>query len=119
MRWSSANSQKVREEHGDWLGLADDEQIEFAARTVRDMLVFTDRRLVISDTQGMIRKKTEYVSLPYRGITRWSVESKKGLFDGADLKIWLSSIPEPIVEVELRKDDSARDVMALLSRHAM
>ena len=65
MRWSSANAQKVREEHGDWLRLADDERIEFVARTVRDMLVFTDRRLVISDTQGMIRKKpSTFVTLP-------------------------------------------------------
>ena len=68
----------------------------------------------------MFRKKTEYHSILYRGLSRWSVESRsRGLFDGADLKLWISSQQEPLVNIELQKDGSARDVMELLSRHAL
>ena len=84
-----------------------------------DMLIFTDRRVVLTDTQGMIRKKTEYYSIPYRGLSRWAVESSGGLFDGADLKLWVSSQQEPLVSLELQKDESAREVLELLSRHAL
>ena len=116
LRWGSADTEVVLKEHGDWLGLADDETIEFAAKTKRDLLIFTDRRAIVTDTQGLVRKKTEYRSIPYRSISRWSVESKKGLFDGADLKLWLSSQTEPFLDVELQKDSSAKDIMAMFSR---
>lgn len=119
LRWGPADSEKIVNDHGDWLVLADGESIEFAAKTRRDMLIFTDRRIVITDTQGMIRKKTEYKSVPYRSLSRWSVESSKGLMDGADLKLWFGSEVEPQLTIELQKDESARDVMALLSTHAM
>ena len=119
LRWGRADAERVLKEHGTWLALAEDETIEFAAKTKRDLLIFTDRRVVITDTQGMIRKKTEYYSIPYRGLSRWSVESSRGLFDGADLKLWVSSQAEPLVSLELQKDQSARDVMELLSRHAL
>ena len=119
LRWGKADAEQVVKEHGVWLALAEDEEIEFAARTRRDMLIFTDRRVVLTDTQGVIRKKTEYYSIPYRGLSRWSVESSRGLFDGADLKLWVSSQQEPLVSLELQKDESAREVMELLSRHAL
>ena len=74
----------------------------------------------MTDTQGLMRKKTEYRSIPYRSVSRWSVESKGGgLLDGADLKLWLSSQTEPFLEVELQRDESARELMAMLSRCAL
>ena len=118
MRWRTADAELVLKEHGDWIALAEGESVEFAARTVRDMLIFTTRRLIITDTQGLFRKKSEYHSIPYRAITRWSVESAKGLFDGADLKIWLTSHVDPHVDLELRKDESAREIMEVLAQNA-
>lgn len=120
LRWGAADSAAILDEHGGWLALADDENIEFAAKTYRDLLIFMDRRVVMTDTQGVFRKKTEYHSILYRGLSRWSVESRsRGLFDGADLKLWISSQQEPLVNIALQKDGSARDVMELLSRHAL
>ena len=106
LRWGPADAERVIEEHGTWLALAEGETVEFAAKTRRDLLIFTDRRVVITDTQVMLRKKTEYHSIPYRGLSRWSVESSRGLFDGADLKLWVSSQIEPLVSLELQKDDT-------------
>ena len=119
LRWGPADAEAIQKQHGDWLCLADDEGIEFAVKTRRDLLIFTDRRVILTDTQGTVRKKTEYRSVPYRSISRWSVESKRGLFDGADLKLWLSSQDEPFLDVELQKGESGRDLLEMLSRCAI
>jgi hypothetical protein len=76
--------------------LADDEQVERAFRLVRDLLIFTNRRFILVDRQGMTGKKTTYHSIPYRGITNFAVETA-GHFDlEAELKIWISGTAEPI-----------------------
>jgi len=120
LRWAAADRDKIVHDHGDWLALADGEEIVFAAKTVRDLLILTNRRLVRTDTQGLVNRKTEYLSIPYRGITRWSVETKgRGWKDGADLKLWLSSMERPILDIELQKDESAREVAAVMTHHAL
>lgn len=121
LRWGHAEAEQVLSEHGDWLALGDGEAIEFAAKTRRDLLILTDRRVVRTDTQGFsFTKKTEYISIPYRSISRWSVESRgKGWMDGADLKLWIGAATEPLLDIELQKDESARNVAALLAKHAM
>ena len=76
--------------------LADDEQVERAFRLVRDLLIFTNRRFILVDRQGMTGKKTTYHSIPYRGITNFAVETA-GHFDlESELKIWISGTAEPI-----------------------
>ena len=76
--------------------LADDEQVERAFRLVRDLLIFTNRRFILVDRQGMTGRKTTYHSIPYRGITNFAVETA-GHFDlEAELKIWISGAAEPI-----------------------
>jgi hypothetical protein len=76
--------------------LAEDEQVERAFRLVRDLLIFTNRRFILVDRQGMTGKKTSYDSIPYRAITHFAVETA-GHFDlEAELKIWISGAAEPI-----------------------
>jgi hypothetical protein len=76
--------------------LADDEQVERAFRLVRDLLIFTNRRFILVDRQGMTGRKTSYDSIPYRAITHFAVETA-GHFDlEAELKIWISGTAEPI-----------------------
>ncbi len=76
--------------------LADDEQVERAFKLVRDLLIFTNRRFILVDRQGMTGHKTTYDSIPYRAITHFAVETA-GHFDlEAELKIWLSGRPDPI-----------------------
>ncbi|MBB1125386.1 PH domain-containing protein [Thiospirillum jenense] len=77
--------------------LAETETIEIGFQLIRDQFVFTNRRLILIDKQGLTGKKTEYLSVIYRAITRFSVETA-GHFDlDADLKIWVSGAAEPIV----------------------
>jgi hypothetical protein len=76
--------------------LADDEKVERAFKLVRDLLIFTNRRFILVDRQGMTGKKTLYHSIPYRGITNFAVETAGHLDLEAELKIWISGNPTPI-----------------------
>lgn len=76
--------------------LTSTETIEKAYKLVRDMFIFTNKRLLLVDKQGMTGKKTEYHSIPYKSITHFSIETA-GHFDlDAELKIWISGTALPI-----------------------
>jgi len=76
--------------------LAAGETVQHAYQLIRDYFVFTDKRLVLVNKQGMTGSKMEYHSIPYRSITHFSVETA-GTFDlDAELKIWISGMPMPV-----------------------
>ena len=76
--------------------LVEGEKVVRAFRIVRDLFIFTDRRLVLIDKQGLTGRKAEYHSIPYHSITHFSVETA-GTFDmDAEMKIYISGNPVPI-----------------------
>ena len=86
------------------------EQIVMAFKLVRDMFIFTNKRLILVDRQGLTGNKVEYVTIPYKSIKQFSVETA-GQFDrDAELKIWLSGDHAPSVSKELKK---GVDIIAL------
>lgn len=76
--------------------LYEGEQMVRAFRVIRDLFIFTDRRLVLVDKQGLTGKKVEYHSIPYRAISHFSVETAGNLDMDAELKIYVSANPTPI-----------------------
>ena len=94
--------------------LAAGEQIEKAYVLIRDAMLFTNRRLILVDKQGMTGSKVEYHSLPYRAITHFSVETA-GHFDlDAELKIWVSGRAEPFAQ-QFKKGLSIYAVQGVLA----
>lgn len=84
--------------------LISSEQVDLSFILVRDLIVFTDKRMIIVDKQGMTGKKVDYKSIPYKSISRFSVESS-GHFDlDAELKIWISGSSTPAESLQFRKD---------------
>ncbi|MBM7711030.1 PH domain-containing protein [Enterococcus xiangfangensis] len=84
--------------------LISNERVDLAFKLVRDLIVFTDKRLILVDKQGVTGKKIDYKSIPYRSISRFSVETS-GHFDlDAELKIWISSAELPAESLQFRKD---------------
>ena len=82
--------------------LSDQEKIEAAFKIFRDKWIFTNKRLIMQDVQGMTGKKKEYHSVPYKSITHFLVETA-GSFDAdCEIKIWISGNPTPL-EKELKK----------------
>ncbi len=60
-----------------------------AFKTFRDSAIFTDRRLIVRDSQGLTGKKVEVYSLPYSAINMWSSENAGKLLDlNAEIELW-------------------------------
>lgn len=91
------------------------EQVELAFALVRDLIVFTEKRLILVDKQGVTGKKSSYKSIPYRSISRFTVETS-GHFDlDAELKIWISSAVEPAETLQFKSDRNVVEIQQALA----
>ena len=98
--------------------LAPGEVVEHAYKLIRDYFVFTNKRLVLVDKQGLTGSKVEYHSIPYRSITHFSVETA-GSFDlDAELKIWISGTATP-VQKTFNKKLSIYEVQSVLASYVL
>lgn len=76
--------------------LAEGETVKQAFRLVRDMFVFTNRRLILVDKQGFTGRKITYRSVPYRSIVYFSIVTPGNLDLNAELELQLFGSPQPI-----------------------
>ncbi|MDY0407148.1 PH domain-containing protein [Virgibacillus sp. 179-BFC.A HS] len=110
---STADKEEVRKDIDKLL--ADNEEIDVAFKLIRDLIVFTDKRLILIDKQGVTGKKTEYHSIPYHSISHFSVETA-GHFDlDAELKIWISGAQMPAIQKQFKNDDSVYTMQKVLA----
>ncbi|MFS7413172.1 PH domain-containing protein [Carnobacterium maltaromaticum] len=111
---NDANINDVRKKLADVLLPTED--IELAYKLVRDMVIFTEKRLIIIDKQGVTGKKTSYKSYPYRSISRFTVETT-GHFDlDAELHIFISSALEPAATLTFSKDRHIVEIQQALAK---
>ncbi|HEV8694465.1 MAG TPA: PH domain-containing protein [Lysobacter sp.] len=97
--------------------LAPGEGLQRAFGLIRDLIVFTDRRLIFVNKQGVTGSKVEYLSVPYHSIVMFSIETA-GHFDlEAELRIWISGQAAPLTR-SLGRNAGARDIVALLAQNA-
>lgn len=83
----------------------EDELIELGFTFFRDALLLTDRRLLLISAKGLIGDKVHYVSVPYGGISRFSVEAS-GTFDRKIvLKIWGNGEGAVCVSRKMARED--------------
>lgn len=59
-----------------------------AYKTIRDSAIFTNKRLIVRDAQGLTGKKVEIYSLPYSSINMWSTENAGRLDLNAEVELW-------------------------------
>ena len=98
--------------------LTSSENVKNAYKVIRDTFVFTDKRLILIDKQGVTGKKTEYLSIPYKSIVSFSVETA-GTFDlDAELKIWVTGNSVPI-EKKFNKSTNIYDVQRVLAEYVL
>ena len=103
----------VKNDYGKLLGRNED--VIQAYQWVRDLLIFTDFRLIVVDIQGATGKKVDYHSIPYRSIRHFAVEST-GHFDlEAELKIWVSGLGAEPLTYTFSRDADVYKVQALLA----
>ncbi len=99
--------------------LGTEEPVELAFKLVRDLIVFTNKRLILVDKQGITGKKVEYHSIPYKSISHFSVETA-GHFDlDSELNIYISGSPTPSVHKEFKNDKSIFEIHKALVHYTL
>lgn len=76
------------------------EQVLKVFQTVRDQLVFTNKRIIAANVQGLMGKKIDYTSIPYSKIQTFSVETAGTLDLDCELEIYISSIGKLRFEIK-------------------
>ena len=99
--------------------LTENEEIELGFKLIRDTFIFTNKRLILVDIQGITGSKAEYKSISYKSISRFSIETA-GTFDlEAELKIWISSEQMPSITKKFNKSVNVYDVQKVLAFHVL
>ncbi len=121
--FTNASVFKLKEADSEELGrsvhplLVPGENVVAAFKAMRDYVVFTDKRLIAVNVQGMTGKKQDYTSLPYAKIQAWSVETA-GNFDlDAELELWFSGLGR--VRLEFKGESDIRSLGQMIATYAL
>jgi len=99
--------------------LIEGETIELGFKLIRDTFIFTNKRLILIEKQGITGSKIEYKSIIYKSISRFSIETA-GTFDlEAELKIWVSSETMPSIKKQFNKSVDVYEVQKVLAHHIL
>lgn len=113
----SVSNESVRKEISPLL--IENENIEHAFKLVRDLVIFTDKRLILANKQGLTAKKIEYKSITYRSISKFSTETA-GHFDlDGEVKIWISGQVDPSEKLQFGKGEALTKVQQLLAQKVL
>ncbi len=86
---------KINDEVGENLVcelLVENEIVLQSYKTVRDMVIFTNKRVIAVNIQGVTGMKKDFSSLPYRKIQAYSIETS-GVFDlDGEMQLYFSSL---------------------------
>ena len=84
-----------------------------AFKSMRDGVIFTNRRIIAVNVQGLTGKKKDFTSLPYSKMVAYSVESA-GTFDlDSELEIYFSALGK--VRFEFSGNTDIRSISRLIA----
>lgn len=83
------------------------ESIIASFKSIRDGVVFTNKRIFAINVQGLTGKKVDYSSLPYSKIQAFSVETAGVIDLDSELELWFSGLGRVKFEFVSRADVSA------------
>ncbi|MDK9717017.1 MAG: PH domain-containing protein [Trichlorobacter sp.] len=110
---------EIRKFHADYGQLLiDGEIIEAGFVVARDTLLFTNKRLIVVEIQGISGRQLEYLSIPYGSIVKFSVQTG-GSFDlNAELKLWIGNETVPM-EKRFTSELNVYEVQKILASHLL
>ncbi len=97
--------------------LIPDETITFAFVSMRDKLVFTNKRIISINVKGITGKKVDYSSIPYFNIQAFSIESAGTLDLDSELDITISGLGT--VRFELSNKTNIRELGQSISSYVL
>lgn len=101
--------------------LIDEEEILYAFRTIRDQLVFTNKRIISVDVQGVTGKKKEFTTFPYSRIQFYSVQTPSlvELISDSELYIMFANGFEAKYEFKDSKVDIITEIAKTISKYVL
>lgn len=85
-------------------------------RTRTNSAIFTTKRLIVLDAQGLTGKKVEIYSLPYSSINMWSSENAGTLDWNSEIELWTRA---GHIKIKLAKGADVRRIDSLIARAAL
>ncbi|MBO4939670.1 MAG: PH domain-containing protein [Clostridia bacterium] len=93
------------------------ETVVGAYQSVRDGVVFTNKRIIAINVQGITGKKKDFTSIPYSKITTFSLETA-GVFDlDAELEVYVSGLGK--VKFEFVGSTDVKEICKIISTFAL
>lgn len=97
--------------------LLDDEEIIDSFKSMRDGVIFTSKRIISVNVQGITGSKKDFTSLPYKNIVAYSIETS-GTFDlDSELEIYFSALGK--VKFEFTGESSMLQISKVISNHVL
>ena len=90
--YSEVNIDDLYEEYG--MYLMEDEEIEIGFKLIRDALIFTDKRIIMTDQQGATGMKMTVESINLYSIVNVKMETSGFGFDDSQLTFTYISSPD-------------------------
>lgn len=89
------------------------EEVIQSFQSIRDGIVFTTKRIIAINVQGITGKKKDFSSLPYSKIQAFSVETA-GTFDlDSELELWFSGLGK--VKFEFTANCNVQEICRMIS----
>ena len=76
-------------------------------QAIRDFVIFTNKRAIAVNVQGVTGKKKDFTSLPYSKIQLFSIETSGVLDLDSELEIYLSGVGKVVFEFTGQSDLTA------------
>lgn len=93
------------------------EEIIGTYQSVRDGVVFTNKRIFAINVQGITGKKKDFSTLPYSKIQAYSVETA-GVFDlDSELELWFSGLGK--VKFEFVANANVSEICRMISEKVL
>ncbi|WP_413701092.1 PH domain-containing protein [Psychromonas sp. KJ10-10] len=97
--------------------LLEDEHIIDSYKSMRDGVVFTSKRIIAVNVQGITGSKKDFTTLPYKNIVAYSVETS-GTFDlDSELEIYFSAVGK--VKFEFTGKTSMLEISKIISSYLL
>lgn len=93
------------------------EQIIGTFQAIRDGVVFTNKRIITINVQGLTGKKKDFTSLPYSKIQAYSVETAGVLDLDSELELWFSGLGK--IKLEFVARANVAEICKMISMHVL
>ena len=97
--------------------LVEGEYIVQSFQSIRDGVVFTNKRIIAVNIQGLTGKKKEFSTLPYSKIQAFSMETAGVLDIDSELQLWYSSLG--MVSFEFSSGADAAEICRIIGESVL